>query len=178
MSSEDVNALRSPEIADHGTLFDQLSRRQKRQRHQRLQLKDSHHQFRFVLVLRGLLSSSVVQAVLTEDVIIDKELTWAAMARRKHQISFHLRAYDARGSTSKTWNDSDNGNRANDEIYDWTQEDHDRTREQREQDRIHLQLQHEEQLRRRQKISGRRRHAEVPSYRGNLRGRSDSRLLR
>jgi hypothetical protein len=31
----------------------------------------------------GLLSSSVVQAVLTEDIIIDKELTWAAMARKK-----------------------------------------------------------------------------------------------
>jgi hypothetical protein len=168
MSSGDVNALRSPEMVDHGILFDHFSRR-----HRRLQPRTYSSHFRFVLML-GLLSSSVVQAVLTEDVIIDKELTWAAMARKRH----YVRAHDARGSARKTGNDSENGNRVNYENYDWTQEDHERTRQERQQDRIHLQLQHEEQLRRRQRIRGRGRHAELPSKRGNLRGRSDAPLLR
>jgi hypothetical protein len=105
----------------------------------------------FVLMLAccWILSSSVVQAVLTEDDIIDKELTWAAMAR-KVQNSFYVGAPTTKG-TSKTRNDSENS-----DDFDWTQDDYDWTQQQRQQDRIQLHLQQEEQPRRRQLLRSRR----------------------
>jgi hypothetical protein len=115
-------------------------------RHQRLQPRASHCHFISVLMLAScwLLSSSVVHAVLTEDDIIDKELTWAAMARKNHQHGFHVWLLDTRRS-SKTRNDSDNGNGVNDDDLEWTQQ-------QRQQDRIQLLLQQEEQPRQRQHL--------------------------
>jgi hypothetical protein len=92
-----------------------------------------------------LLSSSVVQAVLTEDDIIDKELTWAAMARKvqKHRVG----APDAKKPSR---NDND------DEII-WTREVYDWTHQERQQDRLQLQLQQEEQPRQRRQLRIRQR---------------------
>jgi hypothetical protein len=91
-----------------------------------------------MLVFCWLISSLVVQAVLTEDDIIDKELTWAAMARKVHQHCF----YGSRGS-SKTRNINADVNTD----FDWTQDDHDwvQQQQQRQQDRIQLQRQQQEQ---------------------------------
>jgi hypothetical protein len=90
-----------------------------------------------------LLSSSVVKAVLTEDDIIDKELTWAAMARKVRKL--RVGAPDTRKPSS---ND-------NDDDYLWTRDDYDWTHQQREQDRLHLQLQQEEQPRQRRQLRSR-----------------------
>jgi hypothetical protein len=128
-----------------------------------------------MLAFCWLLSLAVVQAVLTEDDIIDKELTWAAMARKVHQHGFFVGATDTR-RPCKTRNDSDNGNDVNDDNFDWTPDDYDWTQQQREQDRIQLQLQQEEQPRQRQQLRSRRRNMEMPSSRANLRGRSDAPL--
>jgi hypothetical protein len=158
-----------------------LDQRQRHpRRHRRLEPRTSHCHSIFLSMLAScwLLSSSVVEAVLTEDDIIDKELTWAAMARKKHQHTFYVGAHDRRQS-SKTRNDSDNGNRVNDDNFDWTRDDdYDWTQQQRQQDRIQLQLQQEEQPRRRQQLRSRRRNVEIPSNRANLRHRSDAPLLR
>jgi hypothetical protein len=159
-------------------LLDQRQRHPRR--HQRLQPKASHCHSIFVLMLVScwLLSSTGVQAVLTEDDIIDKELTWAAMARKVHQHGFFVGATDTR-RPCKTRNDSDNGNDFNDDSFDWTRDDYDWTQQQREQDRIQLQLQQEEQPRQRQQLRSRRRqNVETPSSRANLRGQSDAPLPR
>jgi hypothetical protein len=120
-------------------------------RHQRLQPRVSHSHFIFVWMLAccWLLSSSVVQAVLTEDDIIDKELTWAATAR-KVQNGFYMGAPETKG-VSKTRNGSENS-----DDFDWTQDDYDWTQQQRQQDRIQLQLQQERQPRQRQQLRSRR----------------------
>jgi hypothetical protein len=155
-----------------------LEQRQRHpRRHQRLQPRECHYRSIFFLMLAScwLLSSTAVQAALTEDDIIDKELTWAAMARKVHHHSFYVGA--TRGPC-KSRNDSDNGNDVNDDNFDWTPDDYDWTQQQREQDRIQLQLQQEEQPRQRQQQmrNRRRRNVEMPSSRANLRGRSDTPL--
>jgi hypothetical protein len=93
-----------------------------------------------------MMSSSVVQAVLTEDDIIDKELTWAAMTRKVHQYCSYVGNPGTRGSI-KTRNYSAD---VNDDL-DWTRDDHDRVRLQRQQDRIQLQLQQQQQEQPRQR---------------------------
>jgi hypothetical protein len=152
-----------------------LDQRQRypRRHPRRLQPRASHCHFIFVLMLAScwLLNASVVQAVLTEDDIIDKELTWAAMARKKCQHGFYAGATDTRGS-SKTRNESDNGNHVNDDnddIFFRTRDDYYWTQHQRQQDRIQLQLQQKEQPRQRQQLRRRRRNVEMPSNRANLR---------
>jgi hypothetical protein len=158
-----------------------LDQRQRHpRRHQRLQSRASHCHFIFVLMLTcyWLLTSSVVQAVLTEDDIINKELTWAAMARRVHQSGFYVGAPATKGA-SKTTNDSDNDIDVNNDDFDWTRDDYDWTQQQRQQDRIQLQLQKEDKPRRRQQLrSRRRRNVEMSSNRANLRDRSDAPLSR
>jgi hypothetical protein len=91
-----------------------------------------------------LLSSSVVQAVLTEDDIIDKELTWAAIARKVQNN--RVRALDTRKPSR---NDNDDG-------FVWTRDDYDWTHQQRQHDRLQLQLQQEEQPRQRRQLRSRR----------------------
>jgi hypothetical protein len=145
------------------------------QRHQRLQRRASQCHFVFVLLLAcsWLLSSSVVQAVLTEDDIIDKELTWAAMAR-KVQNGFHLGAPDTEGASKTRNDDSDN-----DHDFDWTEDDYDWTQQQRQQDRIQLRLQQQEQPRQRQQLRSRQQqNVEMPSNRANLRVQLDESLSR
>jgi hypothetical protein len=152
-------------------------------RHQRVQPKASRCHLTFVLMLAScwLLSSSVVQAVLTEDDIIDKELTWAAMARQVHRYGFDVGAPDTRGSSKTRRNDGDNGNASNDD-FEWTRDAYDWTQEQRQQDRIHLQAQQDEQPRQRQQLRSRQRrnvrNVEMSSNRNNLRNRSDAPLPR
>jgi hypothetical protein len=144
-------------------------------RHQRLQPRKCHCHSVFFLML-WLLRSTAVQAALTEDDIIDKELTWAAMARKVHQHGFFVGATDTR-RPCKTRNDSDNGNDFNDDSFDWTRDDYDWTQEQRQQDRIQLQLQQEEQPRQRRQLrSRRRRNVKMASSAANLRDRSDAPL--
>jgi hypothetical protein len=92
-----------------------------------------------------LLSSSVVQAVLTEDDIIDKELTWAAMARKVHNL--RVGAPDTRKPSR---NDNDDG-------FEWSQDEYDWTHQQRQQDRLQLQRQQEEQPRQRRQLRSRQR---------------------
>jgi hypothetical protein len=148
--------------------FDQRQRQPRRQ--ERLQPRAPQRHFIFVLMLAScwLLSSSVVQSVLTEEDIIDKELTWVAMARKLHHHGFYAEASNTIGSSSKT-----RSNAVNDDNFDWTRDNYDWTQQQREQDRIQLQLQQEEQPQQRQQVRSRqRRNAEMPSGRTNLRGRS------
>jgi hypothetical protein len=162
--------------------FDQRQRHPRR--HQRIQPKASRCHFIFVLMLAScwLLSSSVVQAVLTEDDIIDKELTWAAMARKVHLHGFSMGAPGTRGSSKTRRNDGTNGNDVsdvNDDNFEWTRDAYDWTQQQRQQDRIHLQAQQEEQPRQRQRLRSRqRRTVEMPYNRNNLRDRSDAPLPR
>jgi hypothetical protein len=92
-----------------------------------------------------LLSSSVVQAVLTEDDIIDKELTWAAMARKVH--NYRVGARDTRKPSRNN----------NDDGFEWTRDDYDWTHQQRQQDRLQLQLQQEEQPRQRRQLRSKQR---------------------
>jgi hypothetical protein len=125
-----------------------LDQRQRQPRlHQRLQPRASRCQLIFVLMLTScwLLSSSVVQAVLTEDDIIDKELTWAAMARKvqKHRVG-------APNTKKPSKNDND------DEEIIWTRDVYDWTHQERQQDRLQLQLQQEEQPRQRRQLRIRR----------------------
>ena len=101
-----------------------------------------------------LLSSSEVQAVLTEDDIIDKELAWAAIARKVRLRSLSSGGLSAMES-SKTRSARDTGNDANDDNYDWTRDDYDWTEQQRQQDRMQLQRQQEEQPRQRQQLRSR-----------------------
>jgi hypothetical protein len=93
------------------------------------------------------MSASGVQAVLTEEDIINKELTWAAMARKVHQYCFYLGDPGTRGS-SRTRNDNAD---VNDDL-DWDRDEHYWDQLQRQQDRIQLQLQQEEQPRQRQQL--------------------------
>jgi hypothetical protein len=126
---------------------------QPRRRHQQLQPRAYQRHFLFALMLAScwlLSSSAVVQAVLTEDDIIDKELTWAAMARKVRLRSFSSGRPNTKES-SKTRNASDTDNEVNDDNYDWTRDDYDWTEQQRQQDRIQLQRQQEEQPRQRQR---------------------------
>jgi hypothetical protein len=158
-----------------------LDQRQRHpRRHQRILSRASHCHFTFLLMLASclFLSTSVVQAVLTEDDIIDKELTWAAQARKKHQHSFYVGAHDRRGS-GKTRNESDNGNHVDDDNSDWSRDDDFFwTQWQRKLDRIQLQLQQDEQPRQRQQLRFRRRNVEMPTNTANLRHRSDAPLVR
>jgi hypothetical protein len=101
------------------------------------------------MIASWLLSLSVVQAVLTEDDIIDKELTWAAMARKVHNHRSYVGAPDTR-KPSRARNGDDDG-------FAWTQDDYDWAQQQRQQDRLHLQLQQEEQPRQRRQLRSRRR---------------------
>jgi hypothetical protein len=135
-----------------------LDHRQRQpRRHQRLETRASRCHFIFLMLTScWLLSSSVVQAVLTEEDIIDKELTWVAMARKLHHHGVYAGAPNTMGS-SKT-----RSNAVNDDNFDWTRDNYDWTQQQREQDRIQLQLQQEEQPQERQQLRSR----------ANLRGRS------
>jgi hypothetical protein len=162
------------------TPLDQRQRHQRR--HQRLQSRASQHccSFTFVLMLAScwLLSSSVVQAVLTEDDVIDKELTWAAMARKVHTPPcFYAGAPNDTKGSSKIRNNS-----TRDDDFDWTRDNYDWTQQQRQQDRIQLQLQQEEQPRQRpQQLRSRRRqrrNVEKPCHVANLRERSAAPLPR
>jgi hypothetical protein len=139
-----------------------LDQRQRHpRRHQRILSRASHCHFTFLLMLAScwFLSTSVVQAVLTEDDIIDKELTaWAAQARTKHQQhSLSVGAHDRRGS-GKTRNASDNGNHVDDDNSDWTRnDDYSWTQQQRKLDRIQLQLKQDEQPRQQKQLRSRQR---------------------